>query len=45
MKLNHLSLSVSDVLAARQFLETYFGLGYRFRRVVSVVAFGAWLLT
>ncbi|MCH5584303.1 VOC family protein [Shimazuella sp. AN120528] len=26
MKLNHLNLTVTDVLAARKFLETYFGL-------------------
>ncbi len=26
MKLNHLNLSVTDVVATRQFLETYFGL-------------------
>lgn len=26
MKLNHLNLTVTDVSAARQFLETYFGL-------------------
>ena len=26
MKVNHLNLSVSDVMAARTFLETYFGL-------------------
>ena len=26
MKLNHLGISVTDVIAAREFLETYFGL-------------------
>jgi catechol 2,3-dioxygenase-like lactoylglutathione lyase family enzyme len=26
MKINHLNLTVTDVLAARKFLETYFGL-------------------